>query len=154
MKNLKLLFGAIVLAATTLTSCSKDDDNNSNDNAILGKWVFTKEEALDANGKVVSTFTTVTGVCDQDYEEFFGDKNGLSVAYDSHNNCEESGVTYTWKIENDQLLIFHAGEDSDNSIFNFKMNGDVMELTRPLKRWEASEYELNVTQLKISLKKK
>ena len=37
MKKFKLLFGAIALAAVTLVSCSKDDNNNSNDNAIIGK---------------------------------------------------------------------------------------------------------------------
>ncbi|UYW01823.1 hypothetical protein K5I29_02565 [Flavobacterium agricola] len=86
--------------------------------------------------------------------KYFPDGNGLIVYYDNQNNCEENKDSFTWKIENDQLLIFPSGEDPDNTIFDLKINGDVAELTRPLKRWEAGEFELNVTQLKFFFKKK
>jgi len=157
MKIFKTVVGSILLLTLTLVSCSKSDDDNSssNNNSVVGAWTFEKTEALDADGKLVSETIEEAGKCGKFVIEFLANGNTIETSYDEvSGECVEDKDFTKWKIEGNQLMILPEDEDPDNTTFTFKRSGDVLELTRPLKRWEAGEYELNVTQLKFVYKKK
>jgi hypothetical protein len=152
MKKFKLLFGAIALAAVTLVSCSKDDNNNSNDNAIIGKWTLEKEEALDVNNKVVSEYIPFDDeLCDRSFTEFQKGGNMVSTYYEYYNNqCNAVTNVFSWTLTNNILVA--VGEYGTSELTS-KFEGNLMYLETPLPREEAQYYDLNVVKLRYTYKK-
>jgi len=152
MKTLKLLFTALIVSLTTL-SCSSDDDNNTTTNSLVGKWTYEKEEALDANGKVISTYIpTEYEFCGKNVLDFQSDGAYVVTQYEYYlNNCNQyTSVIGTWKLEGNLLTVEFDDEKDSQTV---KFAGDIAEFEAPLSRDQAGDYELNVVKLRTILKK-
>ena len=157
MKILKKVLAAILLLSLSLASCSKeeDDDLNLNSTVFLGTWVYENKEALDAEGNFVWTEIEDLKECASPTIHFLANDEGFTAQYKKEADaCKEFKLLFDWKTEKGQLLLFPVGADPDSSTFTYKISGDLLELVRPLKRAEVGEYELHVTQLKFTYKKR
>ena len=155
MKTLKLLFAAAILSLTTIACSSDDNKNNETTNSLIGKWTFEKEEAIDANGKVVSTYIPDSyEFCEKNIYEFKDNGTYVGTQYDYIlNNCTKYiSVLGTWKLEGN-TLTFITIDGADTETVTFSGNTAIFE--RPLSRddYGYGDYELNVVKLRTYLNK-
>ena len=96
MRTMKLWRLAIImLAAFSLVSCSKDDDDKLNINLLAGKWKRVYDEGVVSEGYVYYIFTPGEtpdrGDCDILSSDFFGgvffDERAYMLTENGHRLC-------------------------------------------------------------------
>jgi len=128
MKKLILLFVASI-SLTSITSCSKDDDNSSA--SLEGKWEYSKE-GFATNGQEVLTDYDHTVGCSKDFiritattvadHSFFNDGDGceeeiFTVSYTRNGNTitagtgADAGVGQILILDGSTLKIKYSDED-------------------------------------------
>lgn len=155
MKTLKLLFAAAVLSLTTIACSSDDNKNNETTNSLVGKWTYEKEEALDANGNVVSTYIPdIYEFCEKDVYEF--ENNGTYLITQYEYDSEKCNISihdnYTWKLEGNVLTVITNYRTSTHTI-TFSGNTAILEAPLSREEYENGDYELNVVKLRTYLNK-
>jgi hypothetical protein len=100
MKNLRKLFGllVVVLVIFSASSCSNDDDSPS----IVGKWNFTKEGTI-VNGQEVLVDYEHTAGCNKDNIQFSA--AGTFVGKFYAEECLENTINGTWTKSGKTLTI-------------------------------------------------
>jgi hypothetical protein len=153
MKTLKLLFAAAVLSLTTIACSSDDNKNNETTNSLVGKWTYEKEEALDANGKVVSTYIPDSyEFCEKDIYEFENNGTYVITQYEYYSEkCNSYTYISNWKLEGDILNVY---DDDFNNTLLVKFEGDRVAFEHDLLTGvDAEEYDPSVTKIRVILKK-
>lgn len=115
----KFLLVASVAVATMLTSCKKDDDNDS----IEGAWQL---ESFVVNG-IAETLDD----CDKKSTMSFTSTTASRIEYYTagNNECKvESEGTGTYVISGDKLTITES--DGEVILFTFSVSGDRLVLTQ------------------------
>ena len=153
-------FLGIAMLCFSFAACSNDDDSTSGQNEKLtGKWIYVQELALDANGKVVSTYNDDNGKCPLDLYDFLsnGTVNQMDYNYSTlESNCKAENVSGKWSIKGNQFTLEnkYSGNVDVNSTYKInKLTGDTFEIDEPLPRNLADDYELNVVTLRQVFKK-
>jgi hypothetical protein len=111
---MKKVFALLLVSLTVLTSCSKDDDNNST-SFLVGTWEskedYTGEEvSLDIDGEFVYTYTDVTVTSEQNGEEV-----GTYEYTFNPENMElkvDGDMIFVEKISNEKMIL-HNGKDGE-----------------------------------------
>ncbi len=121
MKKMKLFFG-ILISLVIFSSCSSDDDSNSNLNPIVGTWKGIKEVDVCSTGSEdISNFDS----CRQTGRLTFSENGTLNFTqYELINgNCELADTdTGTWVIDNSNLTIGIAGNTIEITFFELSSN--------------------------------
>ena len=121
MKKMKLFCG-ILISLVIFSSCSSDDDSNSNLNPIVGTWKGIKEVDVCSTGSEdISNFDS----CRQTGRLTFSENGTLNFTqYELINgNCELAVTdTGTWIIDNSNLTIGIAGNTNEVTFFEFSSN--------------------------------
>lgn len=111
---MKKVFALLLVSLTVLTSCSKDDDNNTS-SFLVGTWEskedYTGEEvSLDIDGEFVYTYTDVTVTSEQKGEEV-----GTYEYTFNPENMElkvDGDMIFVEKISNEKMIL-HNGKDGE-----------------------------------------
>lgn len=111
---MKKVFALLLVSLTVLTSCSKDDDNNTS-SFLVGTWEskedYTGEEvSLDIDGEFVYTYTDVTVTSEQNGEEV-----GTYEYTFNPENMElkvDGDMIFVEKISNEKMIL-HNGKDRE-----------------------------------------
>ena len=152
MKTLKLLFAAAILSLTTIACSSDDNKNNETTNSLIGKWTYEKEEALDANGKVVSTYIPEQlEFCEKDFLEFIADGTYIDTYFDYYDNkCDSRVSNGIWSLKDNLLTV------DNKSTLTIEFLEDTFAIERPLSReeYEYGDYKLNVIKVRNIYKRK
>ena len=121
MKKMKLFCG-ILISLVIFSSCSSDDDSNSNLNPIVGTWKGIKEVDVCSTGSEdISNFDS----CQQTGRLTFSENGTLNFTqYELINgNCELAVTdTGTWVIDNSNLTIGIAGNTIEITFFELSSN--------------------------------
>lgn len=157
----KMLKPTIVLLSifTTLLSCSGDENISFSDSSqLIGQWNYIREEAIDANGDVVSTYVENNGQCPLDVFDFRDQGVLINTDYDFSTNpnlCSGKVNNESWSISGSTLTLTVS---TQSGIFEHayeikKGSSSEMIIQAPLSRAQEEEYELNVVALKHVFRK-
>ena len=153
MKKLKFNLAALfclcaLITATTLTSCTKDDDVSTNPKDLIGKWklVEEKEEWKDADGEKGSEIDKY----DNDEEEWetwtFKEDGTLIVEwFDKFKDSKIHTETCNYQTDKNKLSGGFLSDDSDTAFTNpvFSISGNTLTITCEYKEdgdWEKETY--------------
>ena len=106
MKRFKYLF-VIVIAIMLSVSCSKDDNSNLNDSALVGTWGFTETEEVYDEEQVIT---------------FNSDSSGIlvySITFDGR--TESVDYNLTWSTSGNKLTI-EMNEEAETG--NYSITGN------------------------------
>jgi hypothetical protein len=121
MKKMKLFCG-ILIGLMIFSSCSSDDDSNSNSNSIVGTWKGIKEVDVCSTGSEdIYDFDS----CEQTGRLTFSENGTLNITeYDLINgNCELDYTRIgTWVIDNGNLSVTIAGDTDEVTFFEVSSN--------------------------------
>ena len=121
MKTMKLFCG-ILISLVIFSSCSSDDDSNSNLNPIVGTWKGIKEVDVCSTGSEdIFDFDS----CEQTGRLAFSKNGTLNFTrYELINgNCELSVTNSgTWVIDNGNLIIGISGDTNEVTFFELSSN--------------------------------
>ncbi|UYW01008.1 hypothetical protein K5I29_10990 [Flavobacterium agricola] len=156
MKTLKSILSLVLITTLFLTSCSSDDNNNdaTPTNSLVGTWTFEKEEALDANDKVVSTYIPNSyQFCEKEIYEFLVTGQYIITQYEYYfETCNLDLTEGTWEQNGNEINI-KSGDFSNQAVIKFV--DDLVYIDHaPLTGDDAVEYDPSVTKIRIVLKKK
>jgi len=121
MKKMKLFCG-ILIGLMIFSSCSSDDDSNSNSNSIIGTWKGIKEVDVCSTG---NEQTYNFDACEQTGRLTFSENGTLNITeYDLVNgNCEQDYTLIgTWVIDNGNLSVTIAGDTDEVTFFEVSSN--------------------------------
>ncbi len=130
MKKLNLLFGIII--GIIILSCSSENDNNTNQNTIIGEWQQIKTIEVYFDGTEISEDLTQ---CEQQGRLTLN-SNGIltSLRYyeDDENNCFEDNtfVSGTWENDQSTYNFNFVYFDSENDT-NIEITQTPIEVTFP-----------------------
>ena len=142
MKKLNLLLG--ILIGMIVLSCSSDDnDSNSNEPTIIGKWILVNQIYNGENENLSD--------CQLQHTLTFNTNGTLISYYSDYDPCEFFTETQQYELNGDELKILF-GENSDFrynvlslnvtelSIENFYRNGEILqENYRTTRKYERIE---------------
>ncbi|MBL87252.1 MAG: hypothetical protein CMO82_13080 [Winogradskyella sp.] len=121
MKKMKLFLG-ILIGLLIISSCSSDDDSNSDTGSIIGTWKPIKEVDVCSTGfEDVYDFDS----CEQTGRIIFSEDGTLNITeYDLENgNCEQYyNSTGTWTLTGDNLSVTLDGETINPTFFELTNN--------------------------------
>tara|TARA_R110001606_G_scaffold397909_2_gene575660 strand:- start:44 stop:505 length:462 start_codon:yes stop_codon:yes gene_type:complete len=121
MKKMKLFCG-ILIGLMIFSSCSNDDDSNSDSNSIVGTWKAIKEVDVCSTGNEdVYDFDS----CEQTGRTIFSENGTLSITeYDLENgNCEQYySAIGTWSLSGNNLTVTTEGETNNPTFFELSNN--------------------------------
>jgi hypothetical protein len=125
MKKMKLFCG-ILIGLLIFSSCSNNDDSNSNSTSIVGTWKPIKEVDVCSTG---SEEAYDFDSCEQTSRLIFNDNGSFSENsyYLSGNDCvldyEDNG---TWTIANGNLSVNYGS--SNEQVTFFELSGNTLRL--------------------------
>jgi Lipocalin-like domain len=119
---------SVIIFISLATSCNKDDDNNSSNASIIGKWAIDRAGFID-NGQFVDVepFAGNISGCNKDFSEFKADGNYTLGDY-TNASCNLSTANGIWtqegntiKIGNGQFATYEIVEITETTmILKFK----------------------------------
>jgi len=114
MKKIKILLTTVIVTAFTLTSCSKDEENNGpvTNGSITEKWNQTKN-VVSANGQnITQNYTDNEAGCSKDYVQFTSASAFNNVVFykNADNICTESAATPVTYTKTGNSLTIVGGE--------------------------------------------
>jgi len=142
------------LAALLLLSCSGEESNIFLDsNELIGEWNYIKEEALDANHNIVSTYFEDNGQCPLDVFDFREQGVLLNTDYDfstNPNTCSGIVNQETWSISGSTLTLTVS---TPNGRFEYayeikKGTNTEFVIQAPLSKNQKEDYNSEVVALK------
>jgi len=152
MKKNKILFLGIIIA-TSMVSCSKDDDSAKGlPEQLLGKWTLVEDMTLDVNDNIIDKFMDTPTPCPIDYFDFKA--GGIVVDYYNeyyNNTCQEYKIDEKYKLEGNTLTFEYTNGDLDP--YSIKIVGETLEMVSPLNERNELDYNSNVAKLKSVYKK-
>lgn len=113
MKNIKILLATAIIAAFTLTSCNKDEDNGPVTNgSITAKWNPTKTVVSANGGNITQNYTDNEAGCTKDYIEFTAANalNNVVFFKNADNVCTASTATPATYSKSANTLTVVGGE--------------------------------------------
>ncbi|MET0759750.1 MAG: lipocalin family protein [Flavobacterium sp.] len=117
MKKFTLLFVSVLTIGLTISSCSKDDDDD--DGSLEGKWNFSKEGAVAGGQEILVDYSGNEAACTKDYITFNTGGTVTEVDYDSFDTpCEVFTDNGTWVRTNNTITITTGGESYSAEILN------------------------------------
>lgn len=157
----RIPFAAIFLIpiAAAFLSCSGDENISFSDSSqLIGEWNYIREEAIDANGDVVSTYVENNGQCPLDVFDFREQGVLINTDYDfstNPNQCSGNVNNETWKMSGSTLTLTFS---TPNGKFEYayeikKGTSSELIIQAPLTKAQEEEYELNVVALKHVFRK-
>ncbi len=114
MKNVKFLFGSVLLSLTVLTGCSSDDSNPD-----------TNTDPVEQNGKIL--FQGTVGNSD-DYHLFVMNIDGSNGAQLTNFTNAHTGDAL-WSSDGSKI-VFQTSKDNDGGSGIYTMNADGSNITR------------------------
>ncbi|MDR2121748.1 MAG: lipocalin family protein [Flavobacteriaceae bacterium] len=168
MKKILLTALSSIVLCLSFAACSDDDDSTpaSSENVILsppnsekliGKWVYEKESALDADGKVVSIY--FGDKCPSTVVDFKADGTLVETVYfydDMKDVCEPDTLNGKWSINGDTFTEENKYTEVGEGISKhtiIRLSDDTFEIEAPLPKYLAGDYKPNVVKLQYILKK-
>lgn len=156
-----MVLTAVVLLTTAiaLVSCTGEESNVFLDsNQLIGEWNYINEEALDANGDVVSTYFENNGQCPLDIYDFREQNVLVTTDFDFSTNsslCSGNVKNETWRISGSTLTLTVS---TPNGKFEYaydikKGTSSEFIIQAPLTKAQEEEYELNVVALRHVFRK-
>lgn len=126
MKKIALLATVAFCSTIGLVSCNNDDD--SNNNSIVGEWEFNKSTDF-VNGEYTLVDYTHAEGCEKDYLIFGADQTLTDVSYE--NTEEVSCVEYvddelTYTINGNTITI---NEGEDQFSVEYSITGDELRIS-------------------------
>jgi hypothetical protein len=106
MKRFKYLF-VIVIAVMLSVSCSKDDNSNLNDSALVGTWGFTETEEVYDEEQVITFNSDFSGIL------------VYSITFDGR--TESVDYNLTWSTSGNKLTI-EMNEEAETG--NYSITGN------------------------------
>lgn len=107
----KLLFLSTMLSLS-LISCGDDDQNNQDQDPLIGKWNIVKSEIYE-NGTLTDSENLKPGSCDYNYYELKtgGVKN--EVYHNEQNNCATQNYEGVWlyNSSNKQITLIDSEDN-------------------------------------------
>lgn len=114
MKNIKILLATAVIAAFTLTSCSKDDNNTGpvTNGSITEKWNQTKSVVSANNQNITQNYIDNEVGCTKDFIQFTTTNAFNNVVYykNADNACTEDAASPVTYIKSTNALTINGGE--------------------------------------------
>lgn len=138
MKNFGLLLLSIFMMACAFVSCSDDDENN-NDNALLGTW-----ETESYSSDVVTNDPEATRIIKAHIEEdniLWGAYTFMEDGKAVNKHSEEISTDFTYKTE-DNIVTFSANQGGMvmSMKFTYSISNNVLTLSRDVRSWLTKEY--------------
>jgi len=106
MKRFKYLF-VIVIAIMLSVSCSKDDNSNLNDSALVGTWGFTETEEVYDEEQLITFNSDFSGIL------------VYSITFDGR--TESVDYNLTWSTSGNKLTI-EMNEEAETG--NYSITGN------------------------------
>ncbi len=134
MKKIALLATVAFCSTIGLVSCNNDDD--SNNNSIVGEWEWVQTTVLVMNNGFEFIDYPHTEGCEKDYVIFGADQTTTAIYYDNTQemDCSEYIVndtysingnkitlgdaevnSYNYSISNGELKLFHGDNEENNN---------------------------------------
>ena len=136
MKNIKILLVTAIIAAFSLTSCNKDDNNSTPSTSLVGKWNYSKEGTVVNGQEVLIDYTDNETGCSKDYVQFTATNTFSDIDYDSSEApCEMFTTTGTYSKSGSTVTLTSGG---------FTVSGTILNLT-------ATELKVKDTQGNITV---
>lgn len=113
MKNIKILLATAIIAAFTLTSCSKDEDNGPVTNgSITAKWNQTKTIITTNGVNQTINYDGNEAGCSKDYIEFTTNNKLNDVVYfkNAEEICTENAATQSSYSKSGNTLTVIGGD--------------------------------------------
>ncbi len=105
----KILFLLATLPMIVFTACSSDNDDNNNENQLIGTWVEDTEDTFEVLHK-----------------QFNSDHTGYHWATDQGAIDEQGKVPFTWSATNSQITLIFKNE---TAIYAYAINGNHLKTT-------------------------
>ncbi|AOW20729.1 lipocalin-like domain-containing protein [Urechidicola croceus] len=121
MKKMKLFCG-ILIGLMIFSSCSSDDDSNSDSTSIVGIWKPIKEVDVCSTG---SEETYDFSICEQKSRVTFSSNETLNITDfdDNTGDClEDYNENGTWSLTGDNLSVTLNGETNNPTFFELTNN--------------------------------
>ena len=131
MKNIKILLATAIIAAFTLTSCNKDDNNTPAVPAVLeAKWTPTKTIVKTGSGAPTTENYTGNEVgCDKDYIQFVNGGTVKDVVFNK-NAADQCGLventTPSVYTKNSTTLVVVGGDLDGTYKINSLTNSELV----------------------------
>lgn len=113
MKNIKILLATAIIAAFTLTSCSKDDNNNGpvTNGSITEKWNPIKT-IITTNGlDTTQSYGDNVATCDKNFLEFTATTANFVVYYkNSTGACQQDAPNTATYVKSGNNLVITGGK--------------------------------------------
>lgn len=145
MKRLSILFLSILTIGLSISSCSKDDDNEA---SLEGKWVLTQEGAV-FNGKEILQPVENEGGCDSETYQYLNNGTVINTYSEFLNSkCNNETENGTWSRNGNKLTEKFQGE-SEGTVYEIAdLTGSQLKLKETY-----SEAGVSVSFIRVFAKK-
>jgi len=108
MKKFKQIVMLVAFTTFSLVSCNNDDD--SGNASIEGKWELSKEGSIVSGQEILVDFEPDAG-CSKDYDEIKAGGSGTSYYFeDNGTGCESYSDDFSWSREGNTVTVTFSGD--------------------------------------------